>query len=315
MSRRLRLLAIALLAALPLHGETFDLRWPTRHAAKPPESRLVPQQARWLPAFRASLEWLPESAIITLALGQSQILGLPPETGARISPLIAARYEAMPRDPDFAAAPSHLAYCYSATRPTEGLARITTPAPEKMAAAPVVVFIHGQGGSFLWYQQWLKTTLPDHILISPACGDNPANPASLSATYIDECLHAAETRLGRALPAPILVGLSAGGFAVQRIGAANPSRWLGVLVVGAHREPSVPPARWKGVALNFVVGADEYFVRDGTLAHDVETLRRAGARVAGAAIPDADHFFALTHPTETEDALRRALPAPRSPVP
>lgn len=312
MSRRLRVLAIALLAAFPLRGETFDLRWPTRHAAKPPESRLAPQQARWLPAFRASLEWLPEPAIITLALSQSSTLGLPPETSAHIAPLIATRYEILARDPDFAAAPSHLAYCYSATRPTEGLARITTPAPDKLAAAPVVVFIHGQGGSFLWYQHWLKTTLPDHVIISPACGDNPANPACLSAAYLDECLRAAETRLGRPISAPILVGLSAGGFAVQRIGAATPSRWLGVLVLGAHREPSVPPSSWKGSTLNFVIGAEEYLVRDGTLAHDVETLRRAGAFVAGVAIPGADHFFALTHPTETENALCRALPAPRA---
>lgn len=307
MSRFFRHLLVVLLATLPLHGETFDIRWPTNHAAKPPEADLAPAQAQWLPAFRASLEWLPESAIITLALIQSQVLGVPPETGARIAPLIAARYEAIALSPEFTAAPSHLPYCYSATRPTEGLARVTTPAADKIATAPVIVFIHGQGGSFLWYQQWLKTTLPDHVIISPACG---TNPAFISAAYIEESVRAAEKHLGHAIPKPILVGLSAGGFAAQRVAAGTPTRWPSVIVLGAYRAPDVSPNRWRGLAVDFIVGANEYFVRDGTLARDVETLRRSGARVGGVSIPGADHFFALTDPVATEAALRHALSQP-----
>jgi pimeloyl-ACP methyl ester carboxylesterase len=297
-------LVIMSLSAVTLCGDTFDLRWPTTHNAKPPEADLAPAQAQWLPAFRASLEWLPESTIITLALSQSQVLGVPPETGARIAPLIAARYEAIALNPEFTAAPSHLPYCYSPTRPAEGLARVTTPAADKIATAPVIVFIHGQGGSFLWYQQWLKTTLPDHVIISPACG---ANPAFVSATYIEESVVAAEKHLGHAIPEPILVGLSAGGFAAQRVAAGTAARWQKVIVLGAYRAPDVSPHRWRGHAVDFIVGADEYFVRDGTLARDVATLRRYGARVGGVSIPGADHFFALTHPAETEEALRRAL--------
>lgn len=304
MSLFLRHLLLVLLATLSLRGETFDLRWPTSHTAKPPEADLAPAQAQWLPAFRASLEWLPESAIITLALSQSQILGVPPETGARIAPLITARYEAIAPAPEFATAPSHLPHAYSATRPTEGLARVTTPADDKITTAPVIVFIHGQGGPFLWYQQWLKTTLPDHVIISPACG---ANPAFISPAYIEECLRAAEKLLGRAISAPTIIGLSAGGFAAQRIAAATPTRWQSVIVLGAYRAPEISPARWRGLAVDFIVGANEYFVRDGTLARDVETLRRSGARVGGASIPGADHFFALTDPVATETALRQTL--------
>lgn len=311
MSSVLHLFFLTLLSALSVSGETFDLRWPTSHAIKPPESGLTPEQAQWLPAFRASLEWLPESAIIALSLSQSQILSVPSETSARIAPLLTARYEVIARDPEFAATRSHLAYCYSATAPAEGLARITTPAPDKIAAAPVVVFIHGQGGSFVWYQHWLKTTLPDHVIISPACG---SNPAFLSAAYLDECLRAVEKRLGRSISVPTLVGLSAGGFAAQRVGSAAPARWRSVIVLGAHRAPDIPATRWQGVALRFVVGANEYFVRDGTLTRDVETLRHAGALVGGAAIPGADHFFALTHPTETEAALQSSLATVSTPT-
>jgi len=56
-------------------ARTFDVTWTTRFAAEPPA--LTEEQARWLPSFRSSLEFLPESAVVALALSQPQILGIP----------------------------------------------------------------------------------------------------------------------------------------------------------------------------------------------------------------------------------------------
>lgn len=302
---------LVLLAALTLRGETFDISWPTRHAAPPPA--LSAEQARWLPAFRRSLDWLPEPAVIVAALGQPGILGLPREAGERLTPLVAARYETILKDPEFATSPSHLAYCYAASRPATGLARVTTPAPDKIADAPVIVFLHGQGGSFLWYQHWLRTVFPDHVIISPAWG---TGPAAISETYLRECVAAAEQKLNRKIPSPVLVGFSAGGFGVLHAAARDPRRYERTVVLAAFLPPSpISSTDWRGQRVRFVAGADEYFVTDGTLSHSVERLTRIGAQAFAETIPGSDHFFALTHPDETASALRRALADSSSTIP
>lgn len=298
--------ALLLLAASGLRGETFDVAWPTRHAAPPPA--LSPEQARWLPAFRASLEWLPEPAVVVAALGQPEVLGLPKDAGERLVPLVTASHEAMLKDPEFAGARSHLAYCYSAARPDSGLARVTTPAPDKIAGAPVIVFVHGQGGSFLWYQHWLKTVFPDHIVISPAWG---VAPGVMPDAYLRESVAATGKRLGRAIARPTLIGLSAGGFGVLHAAAQNPGGYERVVVLAAFVPPApVASAGWRGRRVRFVSGADEYFVADGTLSRSVERLLRVGADASAETISGAGHFFALTHPAAASAALRAATLSP-----
>lgn len=310
---RLLSFAACLLAALALRAETFDLDWPTRHGAPPPERNLTPEQQKWLPAFRASLGWLNEPAILTLALGQSPVFGVPPETGDRIAALVATRYEAIAQDPEFSNAPSHLAYCYSATRPSMGLARVTTPAPDKIATAPVILFVHGQGGSFLWYQHWLRSVFPEHIIISPAHG---IFPGMVSPEYLLESLAAAEKRLGRRIEAPTLIGLSAGGFGVLRAAGRDPKRYDRTIVLAAFADPAGGVSNgWHGRSYHFIAGAGEYFVQDGTLRRGADLLRRCGARAEIQTIAGADHFFALTHPEETAAALRRAALSPRADAP
>ena len=293
--------AWGLVAAVVVCAETMELDWPTSHAAPP--VTLAPAQAEWLPAFRASLELLPESVIVSLALAQPQVLGLPPAEAGKLAPLLAARYEAIARDPDFASARSHLGYCFSAVRPTRGLARLTVPAAAD-ASTPVLLFLHGQGGSFLWYHHWLKTAFPNHIILSPAYG---TAPASIPPAYLEECLRAAEARLGHRLEKPALVGLSAGGFGALRACAIAPALYRRTVVLAAYVPPDLGQTLWRGSQLRLLAGSDEYFVQDGTWARGLVLLRRNGASVDADTVPGAKHFFLATHPDETRARLNRAL--------
>src|SRR6478736_4226499 len=131
-----------------LIAEVARLSWDTKHAA--PVQVLGGNAQKLLPAFRLGISNLPESAIVRLALSQPAVLGLSPEQSAALAPLVSKRYELIAASPDFSKVTSLLPYCYSATRPTKGEALVAFPATAT-TKSPVIVFLHGHGGSFIWY--------------------------------------------------------------------------------------------------------------------------------------------------------------------
>lgn len=281
---------------------TVDITWPTTHAS--PAVKLPAQQAEWLPAFRAALVLLPESAIVSTALANPQILGLAVEDSRQLGPLVAAQYELIANDAELSAARSHLSYCYSAVRPTQGLARLSYP-PKTSAATPVIVFLHGYGGSFLWYHRWIRSAFPDHIILSPAYG---TNPASIPPYYLRECQEQAARVLGHRTATPALIGLSAGGFGAARVYATTPTSYQPVLVLAAYPPPEILNVSGDRLDFRFLAGGAEHYIRDGTWAQALGRLRERGAKIAGQTIPDAGHFFLLTHEAESRKWLSAQLP-------
>ena len=70
-------------------------------------------------------------------------------------------------DPLFSNAPSQLAYCFSPKKPNEGRANLYLPTKVD-ENTPTILFLHGFGGSFLFYQHFLVSTFPEFMIICPA---------------------------------------------------------------------------------------------------------------------------------------------------
>jgi pimeloyl-ACP methyl ester carboxylesterase len=286
-----------------LIAEVASLSWDSKFAA--PVQTLAGDAQKLLPAFRFGLSTLPEPAIVTLALSQPALLGLSQSQSAALAPLVAAQYERIAASPEFSAVSSQLPYCYSDARPTRGSALVRIPAGAT-PKSPVIVFIHGYGGSFLWYLHWLSEALPDHIIVAPAYG---ISPADLPADYLREAIAAASQRLGFQLPKPSLVGLSAGGFGACRAFLEAPETYERLICLAAYPPNDTVRRFGRGQSVHFIAGSREPFVTSGQLATLIRTVRTSSPAAAMTLIPDADHFFMLSHPEEARKALKSALSA------
>jgi pimeloyl-ACP methyl ester carboxylesterase len=169
----------------------------------------------------------------------------------------------------------------------------------------VIVFLHGYGGSFLWYLHYLAEVFPDEIIVAPAYG---LSAGFIPAEYVAESMRAAERRLGHALAKPRLIGLSAGGFGACRVYAARPDGFGGLMVMAAYptSDAVVRFQNRKGApSLRFVAGVEEVFVKDGTWDTCRRQLAAHGVAAEWATLPSADHFFMLTHEAETKAWLKK----------
>jgi pimeloyl-ACP methyl ester carboxylesterase len=284
-----RWLIILLTAALPAAGasELIQVTWATKHASPPPA--LEPKAAALLPAFRMAVGSVPESTIIGLALAQPALLGLTTQQAQQLQPLVAEQYRQIESSEIYKKAPSLLGYCFSEATPSTGMANVHVPDDWK-SGLPVMVFLHGYGGSFLWYQHYLSRHFPKHLIICPAWG---ISPSKITPAYLSECLSAVETRLRCQIKTPWLLGLSAGGFGVLRAASMMPDAYAGVICMAAYpvTRPPVKPAHY------FIAGIEEAFVRSGhfsklTIGCQTHLVKGAG------------HFFMLTHEDEAASQLK-----------
>lgn len=279
----------------------LPLSWPTKLAAAPVDAELEDRVRQWLPAVRLAVRTLPESAVIGLALGQAELLGLPKEQAAQLGRLVSRRYERIAQAPGFNTAPGALDYCLSETRPASGFATLVVPAGAN-ARSRTVVFLHGYGGSFLWYAHFLHEVYPDAILLLPAYG---LSGATVPAAYVSEARRAAEQRLGFPLARPQLAGLSAGGFGACRLFAARPEEYASLTVLAAYPPEDTLRLLAAGRQIRFLAGAAEGFVVEGVWQQSLDFLHRRGVRFDAATIPGADHFFLLTHEQISRTWLQR----------
>jgi pimeloyl-ACP methyl ester carboxylesterase len=167
--------------------------------------------------------------------------------------------------------------------------------------SPVIVFLHGYGGSFLWYQHWLSEAFPDAIIICPAYG---VSPAMISQEYVSEAITAASAKIGFGIKKPTLIGLSAGGFGACRAYTASPSFYSRLICLASY-PPEESIARFaKDAAVDFVAGAEEPFAKSGQLAKSAAVIRQRGAASRVHLVPGGDHFFMLSQREASMRVLR-----------
>lgn len=278
--------------------------WPSRFTAVPPA--LETNQAAWLPLLRLGMAGLGERQIIEVALAGPRTLGLDEAASARLRASASDLYREIESDPVWKNCPGLLEYCYAERQAARGRALVVQPAGDVGAETPVVIFLHGDGGLFTWYAYRLHRIFPEAMLVLPAYGIKPANAPF---EYLDEALRAAWSGKPGSPPAPHVVGLSAGGFAVQRQWARRPDAYAGVLVLGTYVPAEVAESapRSARAAPSFIIGADEPFIRDEAAIRDMSALRRREPRTVVRQIPGADHFFLLTHADITTAHMREWL--------
>ncbi len=284
--------------------EVIRVTWKTTHAAAPPQfSR---PKAEFLPMFRLALTTLPESAIVALALSQPAMLGLTPAQAAMMRPLVAERYALIAKSPAYSGVASVLPYCFAEKHPQEGLALVHVPTGAD-ARTPVLLFLHGYGGSFLWYQHLLAEHFGNLIIICPAHG---INTSTLSSEYVQECVQAVGLRLGRPVLKPVLMGLSAGGFGACDVYTKHPERFDRLICMAAYPPEDLLLKFSRDARAAFIAGGGEYFVKSGDFARRIAKVRQLAPATQEFTVPQADHFFLLSHTTLTMAKLREWMPRP-----
>lgn len=285
-------------------AEVRILEWETRSTAAP-VTGLGREAEAWLPTFRLALETLPESAIVALALSQPALLGLPADQANGLLPLVSRRYEAIAVDPVYARVPSALPHCFAAIQPMQG--RATVYLPDRLTpATKLLVFLHGYGGSFLWYQHYLSERFPDRVILCPAFG---ISGGSMPAGYVREAIQVAQAQLGwKPGTAPDLMGLSAGGFGASVIFSGSSSDFSSLLVLAAYPPAAVEASILGKANAAFLAGDQEAFVLDGRWRRWQEAQRkRPKAGAVFSLVAGGGHFFMLTHADETTAWLRERL--------
>src|SRR5580704_15083716 len=209
---------IVLLAAiLPVlsyscFGQEFlQLRWQS-HNTSPPIS-WAGGSPQLLKAVRTGLTVMPEETIISSALAESPLFGLPEKDSQELQSLFYPYYKRLRQSEPFKSAPSSLAYCLSDIKPTNGLVTVYVPAKWDRNTRSII-FLHGYDGSLLAYAYFLSGVFPNRIIICPAYGITCGN---IPWKYIKESEDAVGSRLKIQIDRPLLIGLSAGGFGACRI--------------------------------------------------------------------------------------------------
>lgn len=284
--------------------EVIRVTWKTSHAAVPPQfSRPT---ADFLPMFRLALTTLPESAIVALSLSQPAMLGLTPGQAGMMRPLVAERYALIAKSPAYSGVASALPYCFAEKRPQEGLALVHVPTGAD-ARTPVLLFMHGYGGSFLWYQHLLAEHFGNHIIVCPAHG---INTSTITSEYVQECVQAVGLRLGRPVLKPVLMGLSAGGFGACDVYTKHPERFDRLICLAAYPPEDLLLKFPRDARAAFIAGGCEYFVKSGDFARRTAKVRQMAPATQAFTVPQADHFFLLRHTTLTMAKLREWMPRP-----
>jgi predicted esterase len=300
MRMRAVLLCLALMgcAAHAAAQKVVQVRWETAHASPP--VKLGGSAGDWLPAFRLGLQTLPEAAIVALSLSQPQMLGLAKPDAEKLQRLTAERYKLMSGDALFQRAPTALPYCYSETKPAEGLATVYVP-KEVTPETPCIVFLHGYGGSFLWCLHVLVEAFPEAVIVCPAYG---MSTGSIPAAYVKEALTKSASVIKVPLKTPVLMGLSAGGFGACKVYVESPMEWRRLICLAAYAPDTVLTKFEKGMDVCFLAGGREDFVSNGYFNRGVQQARTRGVQVRAKLIPETGHFFLLESREESLSILK-----------
>lgn len=287
-----------------LHGQAQtlqSLQWGTRYAAKPPANI----DSRWLTTFRLGLTSISEAQAVGVSGTAAQVMGLPQEQAGRLQRLLVPLYEEIKKDPVFGNIRGDLPFCYSETKPTNGVA--TVYFPEKVDTnVPPIVFIHGYGGSFLWPIYILAKTFPDRVIIAPAYG---LSGGDIHPLYLQQALRAVqdELKLEEPLPKPVLIGLSAGVNGVLEIYGPRSPYYSGAICIAGYPPSETMPSYRTGHHVEFICGEKEFYVQNLMLEKRVEKMKARGAQVNSQIVTGGDHFFMAENVDEMMTRLKLAM--------
>lgn len=217
----------------------------------PPVRAIELETKASLPVFEASST--QESIGVTMALSSLSMFGegatvraitataprlmnADEDEAAHVQTMLSHRYDEVDADPRWRDVPSPLPSAFEKRAP---LLLIAPPSAVDVdpVRAPVVLFLHGYGGSGKLYAALLARALPHAWIVAPSHGVSWARP---QMAYVDEVLARFESDAGFRPEGYWIVGLSDGAVGSFEILAARPERVRGVVsIVGVPRADTI----------------------------------------------------------------------------
>ena len=228
-------------------------------------------------------------------------MGLPQDKAKELQKLISRKYQQISSDPVFLTVPSVLPYCFAATKPNHGMATVYIP-NNVTPKTNVILFLHGYGGSFTFYQKFLAETFPDHVILCPAYG---ISCAYINSTYLQECFSAVKKELDVQLKKPLLIGLSAGGFGGFREYCQTPNAYSGFICMAAYPPQDILGKTPRKGRIRLVAGAEEYYVKNRYVQRSETRIKYQTKDYSFEFIPKEDHFFMLSAEEQTKALLQK----------
>ncbi len=285
------------------HGDASirSVSWDTANASPPAVWGAA--QANLLPFIQLGVSAFPEYMAVQLTAAGGEALGLSEADADELQRHLVPYYRTMAADPLFKDAPSALPYCYSGGKPKRGLATVYVP-DKTSGETRVILFLHGYGGSFLYYLHYLSRLFPESLIIAPAYG---MSCAQISSEYIDETLGAVAASLKVALAKPYLVGLSAGGVGAFNEFARRHGNYRALISLAAYVPGNTLDKIPNESIVHVMAGEKEPWVQYGVFQWMDQSLRQRVRTYDSRLIEGAGHFFLLTHRKQTEEQLVKWL--------
>jgi hypothetical protein len=256
----------------------------------------VPLELRPLRALiQHGVGQVPEGRLLVaaLTLGQKQFR-LTPRQATDLTADLKRVYAQIVQDPAFAKVDSSLADAVSDKPDRPGhyfLFRPATVTPRTR----MLVFLHGFGGNFEFYEWVLKEAFPDAVIVAPPYGIAWARDGG---GYLHDVLADVGRRLSVKPDKPWLLAISAGGPAGFDIYNAQPDAFRGFVCIASCPEPEQVPQLRRELHVLMINGADDHYFDIGRVRTVAQVLAGRLPNFRSAELP-GDHFFLLHRREET----------------
>lgn len=287
------LLVAQTVSIVPIPGER-------PHKAYRPKN---PIEAAGVEAAVASIEKLGEGRTVQLVLEAApHLMNVSADEGASVREALGARYAELAENEAWSKLPSPLASAFRKQSPSMIVASPAVPSKN----APVVLFLHGYGGSGKLFAYMLSRAMPEAWIVAPSHGLTWARPRR---GYARRALAAFEKHTGVRAKRVHLVGLSDGAVGAFEVYRESPRRYHEIVsIVGVPRADTIGrlPSRTRVVMLN---GRRDRFVGAKVVRRRYQALRR---KVSSAHLKwfEGGHYFLLNEDGAALGLVRRAVGLP-----
>lgn len=167
---------------------------------------------------------------------------------------------------------------------------------------PLLIFVHGSGGSLVAYQALLRqwAIAGRFVLVSPAFGigdwqtEGGVETIEAARTFAEASLPVDSSRVA-------LAGLSNGGRGLTRLIAKDSARkWKAIIALSAVIEADVLTDAWKGREVLLLHGEEDERIPFAYFEGFAEELEGHGANVERRSGPGEDHFLWFSRPDELQ---------------
>ncbi len=170
-------------------------------------------------------------------------------------------------------------------------------APEDTQQAPPLAILISGGASsefmaraqFWFGREFVERGWAIAVPISPDGVRFPEHSADVFPRIIEYLHQAHRIRSTK----PLLVGISGGGSAALEIAMSNPQAFSGVVATPGRVKSIGSSDSLQGLPIFLRIGEKDDFMWNRSMDSQVEMLRKAGAKIDAALVPDARHIFLL----------------------